>query len=244
MLEIVSQFSQKNILKLFIKAHNLSINFDTINLLFRLFHDFLRSEIGLFAATASPEQAFDIFFKALQIDRIFILFSFHRIQAVIAVSELHDLFPVAGPDGIVVHDGDILDKFDQSSLHVPRICSFDSGIDDPLSAAHGVEEKLCGCESGIEAVLYEASRFRGLEESGEVRKGTFGETVGDSFSTDCLLSHAADHLRQVYGVSLTAAKGHYEGLVVSIQMFDAIIADSLSHLRKSRIQKRLQGLSG
>lgn len=157
MLEIVSQFSQKHILKLLIKAHNLSINFDIINLLFRLFHNFLGSKIGLFAPSASPEQTFDIFLKIFQIDRIFILFSFHRIQAVIAVSELHDLFPVAGPNGIVVHHTDIFDKFDQSSLHVPRVCSLDCGIDDALSAAHGVEEKFSGCESGIEAVLYEAS---------------------------------------------------------------------------------------
>ena len=41
-----------------------------------------------------------------------------------------------------------------------------------------------------------------------MRKGTFGETVGDSFSTDCLLTHAADHLRQIYCVSFTSAKSH------------------------------------
>ena len=105
-----------------------------------------------------------------------------------------------------------------------------------------MEEKLCSCESGVEAVLYEASGLWGLEKSGEMRKGTLCETVGDSFSADCLLSHATDHLTQIYGISFTAAKGHYQGLVVSIQMLNAVVTDCLSHFGKGGVQKGFQGL--
>ena len=106
---------------------------------------------------------FDIAFKMFEVDRKFIFLSPHGVKSIITVPELNDLFSVACSDCVIIHNCNILNQLDQSSLHVPSVCSFDSSIDDTLTTSHCVEKELSGCETGVKTVLDKASCLRCLK---------------------------------------------------------------------------------
>lgn len=92
-----------------------------------------------------------------------VLFSSHRVQSIISISELNYLFSIAGPNRVIIHHADVLDQFYESSLHIASVSGFYRSIDNTLSAAHCVEKELCCGQSREEAVFNETSRLRSLE---------------------------------------------------------------------------------
>ena len=79
---------------------------------------------------------------------------------------------VGNSDGSVVSDGCGLHGLDQSALDVSGFGGFDSGIDETLSASHGVEEKLGGRQAGQVRVLHEPLRLRRVIVLHEMRQSS------------------------------------------------------------------------
>lgn len=131
--------------------------------------DFFRSQVTL-SLHIKPHNIFDIAFKMFQVDREFIFFGPHGIQTVVTIPELNDFLSVTCSYCVIVHDSNIFNQLDQSSLHVPSVCCLDGCIDDTLSTTHCVEKELCSCQTGKEAVFDEASGLWGFKQSWEVRQ--------------------------------------------------------------------------
>ena len=73
----------------------------------------------------------------------------------------------------------------------------DGGINQSLSASHGVEVELCRSQAGQVRVLYEPPRLRPVIVLDEVRQRAVSEPKRDAFSLDVLLSHARNDLDTV-----------------------------------------------
>jgi hypothetical protein len=85
----------------------------------------------------------------------------------------------------------------RTSSHVTRFGSLDGRVDQTFSARDGVEEELCGRETGEETVADESLRWRVLGLLSEVGQGAVLETIGDTATRDNLLTDTGDHLGDV-----------------------------------------------
>ena len=153
----------------------------------------LWSKVFLFGHIKADD-IFDIAFKMFQVDWKFIFLSPHWVKAIITVPELNDLFSVACSYCIIIHNCNILNQLNQSSLHVPSVCSFDSSINDTLTASHCVEKEFGSCKAGVETVFDEASCLRSLKQSWKMGQRSFSKAILDSFTADGLLTNTTDHL--------------------------------------------------
>lgn len=73
----------------------------------------------------------------------------------------------------------------------------DSRIDQTLSASHGVEEKLSGCQTSQVGVLHKAPALGAVVILDEVRQRAVLETEGDSLTLHVLLAHHSNNLREI-----------------------------------------------
>lgn len=76
------------------------------------------------------------------------------------------------------------------------LSSFDSSIDQTLSASHGVKEELSWCETGQIRVFHEASTLRTVVIFDEVRQSAMLETERDSLTLNVLLPHHSNNLEE------------------------------------------------
>lgn len=81
------------------------------------------------------------------------------------------------------------------STFITCLSSFDSCVDQTLSASHGVKEKLSWCETGQIGVFYETSTFWTIVIFNEVRESAVFETEGDSLTLNVLLPHHSNNLK-------------------------------------------------
>mmetsp|Transcript_57864 Transcript_57864/g.162296 ORF Transcript_57864/g.162296 Transcript_57864/m.162296 type:complete len:256 (-) Transcript_57864:1143-1910(-) len=125
-------------------------------------------------------------------------FHLRRVQTVVAEGELHDI-PSRGAHGEVVLESQVLESLHQTPRHVARLCRLHRCVDEPFSAAHGVEEKLRRLQAAVEGVLHEATGLGLLAALQEVRQRPIHEAVFDACATDVLLPDACHHLAQVDG---------------------------------------------
>ena len=78
-----------------------------------------------------------------------------RIQPIVAKLELYKVALGRAHRAVVLHR-QVLQHLHQSPLHVARLCGLHSGIDEALTATHGVEEKLRRGQAREEGVGDEA----------------------------------------------------------------------------------------
>lgn len=77
-----------------------------------------------------------------------------------------------------------------------RLGCFHGRIDQTLSTSHGVEEELCGRQTGEVRVLHEPPAFGTVVVLDEVRKSAVLEPERDSFTFNVLLTHHSNNLQE------------------------------------------------
>jgi hypothetical protein len=115
------------------------------------------------------------------------------IHAILAIEELEDSVPGCSYGGVVL-DLDIFQGLDQAPLDVTSLGGLTGGINQTLSATHGVEVKFLRGQTIYVAVGDEAFTLRPKIILTEVRQGSTVEAKCDTLSFHILLANTSHDL--------------------------------------------------
>lgn len=105
-----------------------------------------------------------------------------------------------------------------------------------------MEKELKTGQTREERILHKTFGLRDFTLLEEVRQGPAFERVGNPLAVECLLGHAADHLRHVDVRPLTAANVHLQGHVVLRHCAFDGFADLVAHAGQRAVQLGFQRL--
>ena len=149
------------------------------------------------------------------------------LEAVVAVDDGDDLAPGVA-HGAVVAQAVVLHVGGEAAVDVARGGGLDGRVDEPLAAAHGVEEELGGGEPDGVGVDAEAAGLGRGVAGGEAREGAARARGADAAAVDHLLAHEGAHLGDVHLAALAAgaaALGHgAQGVAVAEGLEDGLAA--------------------
>ena len=127
--------------------------------------------------------------KTLETDRLLVVIHVSRVQTVITIFELDDVFR-AHSYSIVIFDRDILQSLHEFSLHIACFGGFNSSVYETLSSTNGVEKELrCG-QALVETVCHETLVGWSFGVVLEMWQGSIEEAIGHSLTANNLLSNA------------------------------------------------------
>ncbi len=132
--------------ELCLQTNNQLFIFNLSNVLLRSLLNFIRLQISLFHHIMS-HNILNIAFQMFQINRQFILFSSHRVKTIITIPKLNNLLSITSSNCVIIHNCNILNQLDQSSLHVSSIGRLDCCINNTLPTTHCMEEEFSCCQS-------------------------------------------------------------------------------------------------
>src|SRR6056297_3100569 len=165
----------------------------------------------------------------------------HGRGAVLAELELDD--PARGvPDRAVVLRLQLGERVDEPALEVAGLGGPDRRVDEPLAAAHRVEEELLRGEPAAVGVLHEAVRLRGEEVRPVVRERPVLVAAVDPLAADRLLADGAGHLRQIQHRATRAGARHHDRRVVVAEVLVGDLAGRVAGLAERLHDLHLQRL--
>ncbi|KRX72426.1 hypothetical protein T06_3029 [Trichinella sp. T6] len=168
-----------------------------------------------------------MFPQMFQIDHHAVRFGVHRINSILAKSELNNT-ALGIAHGLV------------TPLHVTRLGSFHGTVDQSFSTGHGVEEKLTRFQAGEKARFDETSSNWRFVIFHEMRQRPTLKAFGWPTSGNRLLTNAGDHLADVDHGPFGTAHGHCQRRIVHVQLVEASLTGLISHVRQFPKYNRFQ----
>src|SRR2546428_10556252 len=150
----------------------------------------------------------------------------------VALSDVDSILPVPDLDYIapgvshcrVILDSEVFESVEEAALHLSALLGPHSGIDEPLSSSHCVEEELYRIQSISVTVIDETPRRSSHVSRLEEAEGSSSVSPQDSLPANRLLANIGGHLSNIEGRASGASSRHYVSAIVHLEVLVCVFS--------------------